>query len=172
MAAGLEQETETGALVLRSDSGLYRSGRCAGLYRHQSGKGALLDSGHQRIAGALPSGRNPDCGSGQEADAGPAELPPGMDCCGNHDNRHVRSRRLRCLLCRRGCRTKRVSGVLHARDCCVTQRKFLAASILRRPLTFQIPKQMPATSRPTNTQISGVDHFWSVPDHRRMAWRP
>ena len=94
---GLNKKLTAGALVLRSDSGLYRSGRCAGLYRHQSGKGALLDSGHQRIAGALPSGCNPDCGSGQEADAGPAELPPGMDCCGNHNRSHVR--RGRCNVC-------------------------------------------------------------------------
>ena len=44
------------ALILVSTG----SGRRAGLYRDQSGKGALLDSGHQRIAGAIPSGGNPD----------------------------------------------------------------------------------------------------------------
>ena len=88
---GLNKKLTARALVLRSDSGVDGSGRRAGLYRHQPGKGALLDSGHQRIAGAIPPGRNPHRGRGQEADAGPAELPPGMDCCGDHHHSHVRS---------------------------------------------------------------------------------
>ena len=115
-------------------------------------------------------GRNPDRGSEQEADAGPAELPPGMDCCGNHDNRHVRSGH--CDVCCLSRRTKRPRDVLPARAAALCSASLSAASILRRPLTFQIPKQVPATSRPANTQSSGVDHLWSVPDHRRMAWRP
>ena len=82
----------------------------AGFYRDQSGKGALLDSGHQRIAGAVSPGRNPDCGSGQEADAGPAEFPPGMDCCGNYDDGHV---------CRRHCNVCGVSrATKRLQNCC------------------------------------------------------
>jgi hypothetical protein len=92
VAPGLEQETQAGTLVLRSHSGLNRRGRRAGLHRHQSGKGALLDRCHQRIAGALSSGRNPHRRSGQEADAGPAEFAPRMGCRGSHHDRYVRRR--------------------------------------------------------------------------------
>lgn len=47
-----------------------------------------------------------------------------------------------------------------------------AASDLRRPRIFQIPRQAPATMSPTNTQSNGADHFCNVPVHRRIKRRP
>jgi Mn2+/Fe2+ NRAMP family transporter len=57
---GPGQETETGTLVLRSDSALDGSGSRTELCRHKPCEGALLDSCHQRIVSSLPSRRNPD----------------------------------------------------------------------------------------------------------------
>ena len=65
-------------------------GRRAGLRRHQPREGTLLDRCHQRIISSLPSRRNPGRRFGQETDAGPTELPLGMDRRGDHDSGNVR----------------------------------------------------------------------------------
>ena len=83
------EKAETGTMVLRPDSGLNGCGRRVGLYRHQSGEGALLDGCDQRIAGALPSCRDPYRRFRQKTDAGPTEFPLGVDRRGNHHSSHV-----------------------------------------------------------------------------------
>ena len=98
LAPGPEQEAAPGALVLRAHFGFHSCWGGAGFHRHQPREGTLLDGCHQRIARALSSGGHPcDCG-GQQADARPAKLAPGMDCCSSYDSSHVH--RGRCNVCR------------------------------------------------------------------------
>jgi hypothetical protein len=89
LAPRSKQETEAGTLVLRSYSALDGSWRRTGLCTRKPRKGALLDSDHQWIVSALPSGRNPGRRFRQETDAGPTELPLGMDSRGHHNSGNV-----------------------------------------------------------------------------------
>jgi len=101
-----------------------------------------------------------------------------MDCGGRDHRGHVRSRRsdVCCLVYRanhapRGERFR--TGVRRpGAPASSAEAGFFAASVLRIRRIFQMPKQTPATIKPTNTQSSGVDHFCKVPDQMPTTRRP